>query len=213
MGEQDIRIIPLKCSQCGAVIEASEEEKVYYCKTCKIALFLNEDNLQPLPVEFASPLDTDEAKKYVFFPFWSFLISIELFAGLKQERFSQFSLFPTADGLWQYHIAGFWETDNFGYINRTSTLFMRFYPQYRLSSLFCKMENCVLSKKNAEELIELIFLSLESEKIVSLIKINYKINIVSYKIVGIPFYLDEQVFSYRDALEGKITIPVSFFNK
>ncbi|MCK5534170.1 hypothetical protein KAI68_03565, partial [bacterium] len=75
------------------------------------------------------------------------------------------------------------------------------------------MQKCFLSRPEAEDLVELIFLSLENEKIVPLIKINYKIKIVSSKMVGIPFYFDREKDVYRDALGGKTIVPVSLFNK
>ncbi len=213
MKKQNICIIPLKCSQCGIELQAMEGEQVYYCNNCNTALYLKDGELEVLPVEFALPSIEREKEEYVFFPFWSFLVDIEFFAGLKQERFSQFSLAQNKQGVWQYHVTGLWGTDDFGYINRTSNLFMRFCPQYKLSSNFYPMKKCFLSREEAEDLVELIFLSLENETIVSLSKINYKIKILSSKMVGIPFYLDREKDVYRDALGGKTIVPVSLFNK
>ena len=74
-----LRLVALKCEKCGSLLDADQNDVVYYCNNCDTGyeLINEKDELVPAEVDFALPANVMDAE-IIYYPFWVFDADVEI---------------------------------------------------------------------------------------------------------------------------------------
>jgi hypothetical protein len=73
MGKR-VRVVPLKCPDCGNRLLGLEQDKVFFCGPCRKAYELEKSGFEPRPLFFARPVIEYPRVPVVFLPFYRFRV-------------------------------------------------------------------------------------------------------------------------------------------
>lgn len=192
-----LRLVALKCEKCGSLLDADQNDVVYYCNNCDTGyeLINEKDELVPAEVDFALPANVMDAE-VIYYPFWVFDADITISSrdvsgssGIIGELFKK----NQGDGGTAGHVKKFYVPafdTSLENIKKLGLGFTQHQPDYETVTKD-KVRGCIYSSKDAEKIAEFIFLSLEAEKPDKLSSISYDLGLSSSKIVGMPFYRTE----------------------
>lgn len=189
-----LRLVALKCEKCGSLLDADQNDVVYYCNNCDTGYeLINEmDELAPAEVDFALPANVLDAE-VIYYPFWVFDTDIKISSrdasgtsSVSGELFKK----KQNDGdvtnsVKKFYVPAF--DTSLENIKQLGLGFTRQQPDYETVKKD-KIRGCIYSSKDAEKIAEFIFLSLEAEKPDMIRSISYDLGLSSPKIVGMPFY-------------------------
>ncbi len=188
-----LRLVALKCEKCGSLLDADQNDVVYYCNNCDTGyeLINEKDELVPAEVDFALPADVMDAE-IIYYPFWVFDADVEISSRDASGTGILGDIFKKKGGgedvtkpVEKFYVPAF--DTSMENIKRLGLGFTQNQPDYETVKKD-KITGCIYSSKDAEKIAEFIFLSLEAEKPDMISNISYDLGLSSPKIVGMPFY-------------------------
>lgn len=218
MGMIDIKLIPLRCPDCGQDIESGEDDVVHFCANCGKSFEVIQDKLKRVSVIFAKPGEEASEKKLYYLPMWQILSKISV----KKKHSIDVNQLPReilankrftsvyADLLNKekpiekmiFFVPAFGVTNRYQLMDQPGLQFTMDPPKLRGGSV----KNMVGAEYSLEDAIELakdMFLSIQFKTDMGIkrledadIKFDYK----KARVAGIPFY--EEKGMLVDALKG-----------
>ena len=76
MGMTDIKLIPLRCPDCGKDIQSGEDDLVHFCSNCGSGYEIALGKFKKVNVIFVKPEKEFENKKLYYLPMWQILSKI-----------------------------------------------------------------------------------------------------------------------------------------
>lgn len=74
----DIKLIPLRCPDCGANIESGEDDLVHFCTNCGSGFEVTLDKYKKVKVIFVKPKEEFSNRKLYYLPMWQILSRISV---------------------------------------------------------------------------------------------------------------------------------------
>jgi len=218
MGMIDIKLIPLRCPDCGQDIESGEDDLVHFCSNCGGGFEVLQDKLKKVNVIFAKPKEEFASKKLYYLPMWQILSGISVKKKhnidvsqlpkeiLANERFA--SLFsellnkekPIEKMI--FFVPAFGVTNRYQLMDQPGLQFTVNPPKLESDSPK-DMVGAEYSLEDAIELAKDMFLSIQYQTDTGLMGLKGSDITFDYKkarIAGIPFY--EEKGMLVDSLEG-----------
>jgi hypothetical protein len=218
MGTTDIKLIPLRCPDCGKDIQSGEDDLVHFCSNCGSGYEVVLDKFKKVNVIFVKPQEEFENKKLYYLPMWQILskISVEkkqnidvsqlppeilsneqftsLFVGLlnKEKPIDKMIFFVPAFGV----------TNRYQLMDQPGFQFTVNPPKLRSDSPK-DMVGAEYSLEDAVELAKVMFLSIQyhtDKGLMGLQGSDVTFDFKKARIAGIPFYEEEGMLV--DAIKG-----------
>ncbi len=198
---EDFKLIALKCVSCDSGLVVEVNDNVVYCSSCGSGYEIINDKLVPIEINFAKPLIQGKGEM-VYKPFWLMKIYVNILSRNSSGGWIS-NLFGSnknqTEGEVLFYVPAFWMTiDSVKNIGGTFTLKN---PVASPQKYNVKMTGFNFSKDDAKKIAEFIFLSIEAEKSDTLKSIQYKLDVKSTEVLGIPFYKQPNG-KLRDAVLG-----------
>ncbi len=218
MGTTDIKLIPLRCPDCGKDIESGEDDLVHFCTNCGSGFEVVLDKLKKVHVLFVKPQKEVENKRLYYLPMWQILskVSIDKKPGidvsqipkevLSDERFTSFlvGLIKKEKPIdkMMFFVPAFGVTNRYQLMDQPGYLFTVTPPKFESDSPK-DMVGAEYSLEDAVELAKVMLLSIQyhtDKGLMGLRGADITFNYEKARIVGIPFYEEEAMLV--DALRG-----------
>lgn len=218
MGTTDIKLIPLRCPDCGKDIRSGEDDLVHFCSSCGSGFEVDLDKFKKVHVLFVKPQKEIENKKFYYLPMWQILskVSIDKKPGidvsqipkevLSDERFTSFlvGLIKKEEPIdkMMFFVPAFGVTNRYQLMDQPGYLFTVTPPTFESDSPK-DMVGAEYSLEDAVELAKVMLLSIQyhtDKGLMGLRGADITFNYEKARIVGIPFYEEEGMLV--DALRG-----------
>jgi hypothetical protein len=218
MAKTDIKLIPLRCPDCGKDIQSGEDDLVHFCSNCGSAYEIALDKFKKVNVIYVKPEEKIENKKLYYLPMWQILIKItvkkkqNIDVGqlppeiLSNEQFTSFLV-----GLMNkekpidkrmFFVPAFGVTNRYQLMDQPGFLFTVNPPKFKNDSPK-EMVGAEYSLEDAIELAKVMFLSIQyrtDKGLMGLKGADITFNYEKARIAGIPFYEEEGMLV--DGLRG-----------
>jgi predicted RNA-binding Zn-ribbon protein involved in translation (DUF1610 family) len=218
MGMIDIKLIPLRCPDCGKDIESGEGDVVHFCSNCGSGFEVVQDKLKKVSIIFAKPEEDFVNKKLYYLPMWQILseISVDKKPGidisqipseiLSNDRFTSFlaellNKEKPVDKM-IFFVPAFGITNRYQLMDQPGYLFTVEPPKFEKDSPK-DMVGAEYSLEDAVELAKVMFLSIQyhtDKGLMGLKGADITFDSQKARIVGIPFY--EEKGMLVDGLRG-----------
>jgi hypothetical protein len=218
MAKTDIKLIPLRCPDCGKDIQSGEDDLVHFCSNCGSAYEISLDKFKKVPVIFVKPKEEIENKKLYYLPMWQILSKITVKKKqninlsqippeiLSNELFTNFfvGLLKKEKPIdkMMFFVPAFGVTNRYQLMDQTGYLFTANPPKFKSDSPK-DMVGAEYSLKDAIELAKVMFLSIQyhtDNGLMGLEGADIEFNYEKARIAGIPFYEEEGMLV--DGLRG-----------
>jgi hypothetical protein len=236
MGISDIKLIPLRCPECGVDIESEEDDVVHFCSNCGSGFEVSLDNFKKVDVVFVKPETKVKTKTLYYLPLWQ--IPTDIYIEKKynidvtqlppeiliDERFSRFfvDLFnkEKAKERMTFFVPAFGVTNRYQLMDEPGFKFTIEPPELESDSPK-DMVGAQYSLEDAKELAKTMFLSIQSNTSASIMDADIVFDFGKARITGIPFYEEEAMLVdaikgyriFKDALSGWEKIKSKLGNK
>lgn len=215
MGISDIKLIPLRCPECGSDIESKEDDVVHFCSNCGSGFEVSLDKFKKIDVVFVKPETKVKTKTLYYLPMWQ--ISTNIYIEKKyniditqlppeillDERFSRFfvELFnkKKAKDRMTFFVPAFGVTNRYQLMDEPGFKFTVEPPELENDSPK-DMVGAQYSLEDAKEIAKVMFLSIQSHTSASIMDADVVFDFGKARIVGIPFYEEEAMLV--DAIKG-----------
>jgi predicted RNA-binding Zn-ribbon protein involved in translation (DUF1610 family) len=215
MGISDIKLIPLRCPECGIDIESQEDDVVHFCSNCGLGFEVSLDKFRKVDIVFVKPRTKVKTKTLYYLPMWQ--ISTDIYIEKKydvditqlppeiltDERFSQFfvNLFnkEKAKERMTFFVPAFGVTNRYQLMDEPGFKFTIEPPELESDSPK-DMVGAQYSLEDAKEIAKTMFLSIQSNTSASIMDADIVFDFGKARIVGIPFYEEEAMLV--DAIKG-----------
>lgn len=218
MATTDIKLIPLRCPDCGVDIESGEDDLVHFCANCGSGFEVVFDKLKKVNVIFVKPQEGIENKKLYYLPMWQILSKISVAKKqnidvsqlppeiLSNEQFTSFFV-----GLLNkekpinkmiFFVPAFGVTNRYQLMDQPGFLFTVNPPKLKSDSPK-DMVGAEYSLEDAIELAKVMFLSIQyhtDKGLMGLQGADITFDYEKARIAGIPFYEEEGMLV--DGLKG-----------
>ncbi len=209
MGMTDIKLIPLRCPDCGKDIQSGEDDLVHFCSNCGAGYEVVLDKFKKVNVIFVKPEEEFENKKLYYLPMWQILSKITVKKKqnidvsqlppeiLSNERFTSFFVGllnkeKPIDKM-MFFVPAFGVTNRYQLMDQPGYLFTVNPP--KLDSDSPKdMVGAEYSLEDAIELAKVMFLSIQyhtDNGLMGLKGADIEFDYEKARIAGIPFYEEE----------------------
>jgi predicted RNA-binding Zn-ribbon protein involved in translation (DUF1610 family) len=215
MGISDIKLIPLRCPECGVDIESEEADAVHFCSNCGSGFEVSLDRFKKIDIIFVKP-EVEVKNKFLYYlPMWK--ISTNIYIEKKynidinqlppeillDERFSRFfvELFnkKKAKDRITFFVPAFGVTNRYQLMDEPGFGFTVEPPELKSDSPK-DMVGAQYSLEDAKEIAKIMFLSIQSNTSASIMDADIVFDFGKARIVGIPFYEEEGMLI--DAIKG-----------
>jgi hypothetical protein len=215
METSDIKIIPLRCPDCGKDIESGEDDLVHFCSNCGLGFEVVLDKFKKVDVIFAKPVREIENKPLYYLPMWQILSRISIDREynvdvsqlpreiLSNERFA--SLFvrlfnrKKAKDKMIFFVPAFGVTNRYQLMDQPGFQFTIEPPKLKRNSPK-DMIGAEYSLEDATAIAKVMFLSIQSHTDSGLMGADITFDFQKARIAGIPFYEDKAMLV--DAIKG-----------
>jgi hypothetical protein len=215
MGISDIKLIPLRCPECGVDIESEEDDVVHFCSNCGSGFEVSLDKFKKVDVIFVKPAVEVGNRILYYLPIWQ--ISTNIYIEKKyniditqlppeiliDERFGRFfvDLFSKekAKERMTFFVPAFGVTNRYQLMDEPGFKFTIEPPELGSDSPK-DMMGAKYSLEDAIELAKVMFLSIQSNTSASIMDAEIVFDFGKARIVGIPFYEEEAMLV--DAIKG-----------
>lgn len=218
MAVTDIKLIPLRCPDCGKDIKSGEDDLVHFCSNCGSGYEIVFDKFKKVNVIFVKPEEEFENKKLYYLPMWQILSKITVKKKqnidvsqlppeiLSNEQFTSFFV-----GLLNkekpvdkmiFFVPAFGVTNRYQLMDQPGFLFTVNPPKLKSDSPK-DMVGAEYSLEDAVELAKVMFLSIQystDKGLLGLRGADITFNYQKARIAGIPFYEEEGMLV--DGLRG-----------
>lgn len=214
----DIKLIPLRCPDCGNDIQSGEDDIVHFCSNCGSGYEVILDKLKKVKVVFAKPQEEIENKKMYYLPMWQILSKIsidkkpkidisqipteimsnDLFASFLAELINKEKPIDKM----MFFVPAFGVTNRYQLMDQPGYLFTVKTPKFKKDSPK-DMVGAEYSLEDAVELAKVMFLSIQyhtDKGLMGLKGADITFDYEKARIVGIPFYEKEGMLV--DGLRG-----------
>lgn len=197
----DFILEAIKCQKCGSGLVVEVNDSIVYCSSCGSGFEIQNGEMIPIEINFAAAALRAQGEM-VYKPFWLLKTHVEI---LQRDAGGAFlkNLFGGSDsqtsGSINFYIPAFYCS-----IDTMKNLAMEFTTRNPVASpqkYNTKLVGFAYGKEDAKKLAEFILISMEAEKKDVIKRFNYKIDVNSYEILGIPFY-DSGNGRIKDAVLG-----------
>lgn len=215
MEVDDIKLIPLKCPECGENIESKEEDRVFFCPSCGMGFQLTGDKLKKINVIFAEPQIDTNGKQLYYLPMWQILTLVYIDKKysmnprdlpreiLEKEKFSRMltELFnkEKAHEKIIFFVPAFGVTNRYQLMDAPGIQFTVDPPELK-SGKPREMIGAEYSIEDAKEIARVMFLSIQSHAGSDILDAEIEFDFRRYRIAGIPFFEDKGMLV--DAIKG-----------
>jgi predicted RNA-binding Zn-ribbon protein involved in translation (DUF1610 family) len=218
MGMTDIKLIPLRCPDCGKDIQSGEDDLVHFCSNCGSAYEVVLDKFKKVNVIFVKPEKKFENKKLYYLPMWQILSKITVKKKqnidvsqlppeiLSNERFTNFfvGLLNKENPIdkMMFFVPAFGVTNRYQLMDQPGFLFTVNPPKFESDSPK-DMVGAEYSLEDAIELAKVMFLSIQystDKGLMGLRGADIEFDYQKARIAGIPFYEEEAMLV--DGLRG-----------
>lgn len=218
MGKSDIKLIPLRCPDCGRDIESGEDDLVHFCSNCGKGFEVIQDKLKKINVIFAKPEEKFAGVKLYYLPMWQILSRVSVKRKhnidvsqlpreiLANKRFTSVytELLNKEKPIEKmvFFVPAFGVTNRYQLMDQPGLRFTVNPPDLKSDSPK-NMIGAEYSLSDAIELAKDMFLSIQFQTdtgITGLKDVDVTFGYKKARIAGIPFYEEEGMLI--DALEG-----------
>jgi hypothetical protein len=183
----EFKLEAIKCKNCGSGLVVEINDFVTYCTNCGSGFEIIDGVLQPIEVNFASPVRPAEGE-LIYKPFWILKTSVTILERTSTGGFLK-NLFGGHDGSGgniKFYIPAFrMPVDN---MKEMATAFTVKDPVPSPQKFNVKVTGFAYGKEDAMKIAEFLLISFEADKSDTMKTFRYEINVDSYEILGIPFY-------------------------
>lgn len=205
MEQSDLKLIPLRCPECGNDINSKEEDRVYFCYVCGLGFEIFGNKFKKVNVIYAKPSHEFTSKILYYLPFWQILTTVSIKAQyslsyedipeeiLKVDNFSRLlmGLFKKKDAREKmvFFIPAFGITNRYQLMDEPGFQFTVDPPKLE-NGTPRDMVGAEYTIFDALELAKVMFLSIQAHSRIEIFDANIDFEFHQYKIAGIPFYED-----------------------
>jgi len=206
MGQNDIKLIPFRCPECGEEIDSKEEDCVYFCSVCGLGFQLEVDRFKKVDVIYAKPLKEVGKRPLYYLPMWQIQTTISIkeqyslnYQDIPEEllinrRFSKLltGLFKdrNAEKKMIFFVPAFGITNRYQLMDEPGFQFTVDPPKL-IGTTPKHMIGAEYTHKDAKELTRVMFLSIQAHTRVDILNADIDFVFRRYRIAGIPFYEEE----------------------
>ncbi len=196
-----MRIVPCQCPDCGRDLTGLDNDRVFVCSTCALALhFLHEGDMLRYPVRFAKTLEKNR-ESIMYMPFWMYRVKLDLSCKDNRKLKNALRTAPQTVYLNAFKMHGFSLYGNPG-LSLTAlqpTLIWEDNPQF--------MAGCRRTEASAKNSLSHVILAVidRHEDVTGL---DMSLEIEETTLIGVPF-LDQQD-KLRDAVTGGEYLSLAF---
>lgn len=184
----DFILEAVKCKKCDSGLVVEVNDNIVYCSSCGSGYEIIDGELIPIEINFAAAALRAEGEM-IYKPFWLIKTNVEilerkaggnflknLFGGSNEQTSGEIIFYIPA-----FHC--FLEV-----MKDLSTQFTMKNPVASPQKYNTKLVGFAYGKEDAKKLAEFILISLEAEKSDVMKNFQYRLNFLSFEILGIPFY-------------------------
>jgi len=206
MEQSDIKLIPLRCPECGKEINSKEEDRIYFCHVCGLGFEIVGDDFRKVDVIYAQPEHEVDNKPVYYLPMWEILTTISIKEQysltykdipselLKSEQFIKLitDLFREKDAKKKmiFFVPAFGITNRYQLMDEPGFQFTVDPPKLKRGKPR-DMVGAEYTLSDAKELATVIFLSIQAHTKANIIDADIDFEFHKYRIAGIPFYEEE----------------------
>jgi len=218
MATTDIKLIPLRCPDCGKDIESGEDDLVHFCSNCGSGFEVVLDKFKKVNIIFVKPKEEFANKKLYYLPMWQILSKISINKKLNidisqipteilaNDRFTSFlaGLLKKEKPIdkMMFFVPAFGVTNRYQLMDQPGYLFTVKPPKLESDSPK-DMVGAEYSLEDAIELAKVMFLSIQyhtDKGLMGLKGADITFDYEKARIAGIPFY--EEKGMLVDGLKG-----------
>ncbi|MBN1693965.1 hypothetical protein JW879_01010 [candidate division WOR-3 bacterium] len=218
MATTDIKLIPLRCPDCGIDIESGEDDIVHFCSNCGSGFEVTRDKFKKVDIIFVKPKEEFANNKLYYLPMWQILSKISISKKpnidinqippeiLSNDRFTSFlaGLLKKEKPIDKmlFFVPAFGVTNRYQLMDQPGYLFTVKPPKLESDSPK-DMVGAEYSLEDAVELAKVMFLSIQYHTDKGLMGLQGADIIFYYekaRIAAIPFY--EEGAMLVDGLKG-----------
>ncbi|MEA1913645.1 MAG: hypothetical protein U9N06_07485 [candidate division WOR-3 bacterium] len=215
MDLNDIKLIPLRCPECGGAIDSKEEDRIHFCSVCGSGFQVVGDKFKKVDVLYAKPQITLENKIFYYLPMWEILTTVSLKMKysvnledlpeeiIRNRKFSELltSLFNEKEAKKKmiFFVPAFGVTNRYHLMDQPGFQFTVNPPKLEKDSPK-NMVGAEYSLEDAEEIAKVMFLSIRAHTRADILDANINFDFHRYRIVGIPFF--EEKGMLVDGIKG-----------
>ncbi len=192
-----VRVILVKCTQCGAPVQGDHADRVYVCGSCGTAHTRDDSGAKPLKYEIASPNPAAIAQgEPVYLPVWRLDSEVTINRARSEGGFLNklFGKDWKGGRMMVFVPAIEWDPKSFKYWAQTLTTKP---PQYTLAQGFGNHKRMALaiSEEGAMQLADFLVLTFEAEQPGVLQDIDYTVKVHGTQLVYLPFLQTQAGFT------------------
>lgn len=205
MEQSDLKLIPLRCPECGGEINSKEEDRVYFCYVCGIGFEIVRNKFKKVNVIYAKPKSEFKSKIYYYLPFWQISTTISIKKQyslnyedipeelLKVDNFSKLltGLFKEKDARkkMMFFVPAFGITNRYQLMDEPGFQFTVDPPELEKGTPK-DMVGAEYTIRDALDLAKVMFLSIQAHSRIEILGADIDFEFHKYRIAGIPFYED-----------------------
>lgn len=184
----DFILEAIKCKKCDSGLVVEVNDSIVYCSSCGSGFEILNGEMIPIEINFAAAALRSEGEM-IYKPFWLLKTNIEI---LERDAGGTFlkNLFGGSSnetsGSISFYIPAFY--CSIDVMKNLATEFTTKNPVASPQKYNTKLVGFAYGKEDARKLAEFILISMEAEKKDVMKRFNYKLDVTSYEILGIPFY-------------------------
>lgn len=202
----EIKLIPLRCPECGSDIDSREDDRIFFCMNCGKGFQLEGDKFKEIGVLYAKPEIEVNSKQLYYLPMWQILTEVSLQKKyvidpeelpeeiLKKKKFTKMltGLFneERARKKMIFFVPAFGVTNRYHLMDHPGFQFTVDPPKLKKGRPR-DMVGAEYSFEDAVEIARVMFLSIQSHTGRDILEAEVEYNFIRYRIAGIPFFEDE----------------------
>ncbi len=203
MEQSDLKLIPLRCPECGGEINSGEEDRVYFCSVCSLGFEIFGNKFKKVDVIYAKPMSELNNKIFYYLPFWQILTTISIKEQyalkyddipeelLRSKHFSKFltGLFKEKDAKKKmiFFVPAFSITNRYQLMDEPGFQFTVDPPKIQ-SVKPVDMVGAEYTLSDAKDLATVMFFSIQAHTKIDILNVDIDFEFHCYRITGIPFY-------------------------
>jgi hypothetical protein len=197
---EDFKLIAVQCPSCSSGLTVEVNDNIVYCSSCGNGYEIINDKLEPIDINFAHPVVTGQGD-VVYKPFWLVKTNVNIISRDASGGWIS-NLFGSSgknSGNITFYVPAFWM--DIESMSKLGTNFTQKNPVASPQKYNVPLTGFVYTKDDAKKMCDFILLTMEGEKSDTIKNIDYRIEVKSMEILGVPFYKQPNG-RMRDAVLG-----------
>jgi len=213
--QSDLKLIPLRCPECGGDINSKEEDRVYFCYVCGLGFEIVRNKFKKVNVIYAKPSHEFTGKTLYYLPFWQILATISIkkqysldYKDIPEELLKVDNFSRLLTGLFKeknarkkvtFFVPAFGITNRYQLMDEPGFQFTVDPPKLEKGTTR-DMVGAEYTISDALDLAKVMFLSIQAHSRIEVLDADIDFEFHKYRIAGIPFYEDDALLV--DGIKG-----------